>query len=342
MTTLLDTALRGALIGLPLGYVMQCTRLCFNTAYRAALLRRDFTLVRMIGLAIVIQMVGLYALAQLRVGGVRVNVVPFYWMANIVGGMVFGLAMTFAEGCSSTVWYRVGNGNVGALVTLVGFAGGEALTSFGPLGPLRDRLQSSVITPASGSIPTLPSFLGVSPWLFVVPLALMAGAWLWRAPHSSYLHGWGWRRGGFALGAIATVAWLVAWPTGWHYGVGIVGATGPWLLAPFRGPGVLNWGSFMVAAMPLGAMIAALRRNEFRWQVPNLSGVVRMSLAGLLMGVSASVAGGCNIGHGFSGLPTLALSSLATTLFTFFGAALGVHWRFGRSGPKPVELRLRS
>lgn len=128
MDILLDTALRGALIGLPLGYIMQRTRLCFNSAYRNALLRRDFTLLRMIALAIVIQMVGLYTLAQLRIGDVQVNVVPFYWIANIAGGFVFGLAMTFAEGCSSTVWYRVGNGNLGVLVTLAGFADGQALS----------------------------------------------------------------------------------------------------------------------------------------------------------------------------------------------------------------------
>ena len=30
--------LLGALIGLPLGYVMQRTRLCFNSAYRTAIL----------------------------------------------------------------------------------------------------------------------------------------------------------------------------------------------------------------------------------------------------------------------------------------------------------------
>ena len=38
--TLLQVALLGAVIGVPLGYAMQRTNLCFNSAYREALLRR--------------------------------------------------------------------------------------------------------------------------------------------------------------------------------------------------------------------------------------------------------------------------------------------------------------
>lgn len=335
----LTLILLGALIGLPLGYVMQRTRLCFNSAYRTALLQKDFTLLRMILLAVVIQMAGLYALAQFGLGGVRVNVVPFFVLANVAGGFVFGVAMTFAEGCSSTVWYRVGNGNLGALVTLIGFAVGEWIVeTWDPLAAIR----GPELTPDSGAAATLPNFLGLSPWLVVVPLALLAGAWLWRGRASTYLGGWNWRVGGLLLGLIGTAAWLVAWPTGWHYGVGVVGATGPWVAALFNGPAVLNWGSFMIASMPVGALIAALQYREFKWQVPNLPSTIRMTLAGFIMGVSATFAGGCNIGHGFSGLPTLALSSIVTTLFTFLGAAVGVYWRFTRSGPQPVQLDIKA
>jgi hypothetical protein len=53
-----------------------------------------------------------------------------------------------------------------------------------------------------------------------------------------------------------------------------------------------------------------------------------MFFAGFAMGLSATIAGGCNIGHGFSGVPTLALSSLTATLFTFLGAWFGNTLRF--------------
>ena len=338
--TVLTVATLGALIGLPLGYAMQRTHLCFNSAYRTAILQKDFTLLRMIALAVLIQMVGLYLLAQFGIGGVSVNVVPFFVIANVVGGFVFGVAMTFAEGCSSTVWYRVGNGNLGALVTLIGFAVGEWIVeTWNPFAPIR----GPEFLPLSGAMATLPNFLGASPWIVIVPLALAAVFWLWhrsdappRRRYSGYLGGWDWRKGGIVLGIIGAAAWLAAWPTGWHYGVGVVGATGPWVRALYEGPSVLNWGSFMIASLPVGALIAALRRGEFKWQVPNLPSTARMTLAGVIMGVSATFAGGCNIGHGFSGVPTLALSSITATLFTFLGASLGIYWRFVR--PQPVKF----
>jgi uncharacterized membrane protein YedE/YeeE len=153
----------GALVGIPLGYAMQRTNLCFNSAYRETILNRNTVLLRGIILAILVQMVGLGLVVQLGIGGVQVNVVPFFWLAAIVGGFAFGVSMVYAEGCSSTVWYRVGNGNMGALVTLIGFALGEALTSFGLLRGLRETLQGPQLALSDSAPPTVPNFVGVSP-----------------------------------------------------------------------------------------------------------------------------------------------------------------------------------
>jgi uncharacterized membrane protein YedE/YeeE len=330
-------ALLGAAVGVPLGYAMQRTNLCFNSAYREALLRRKTVLLRAILLAIVVQMVGLVFFTGFGVGGVSLSVVPFYWLAAPIGGFIFGIAMVYAEGCSSTVWYRIGNGNLGALVTLVGFALGEAATSFGPLAGLREVLQAPEVTLPGGAPATLPNVLGANAWLVVLPIVLLAGWALLRSRPGSYLGGWDWRQAGLVLGVIGAVAWLVAWPTGWHYGVGIVGATGALVQAFFQGPNALNWGSFVVVALPIGAFLAVWRRRMFRWQVPNLPSTLRMLTAGAVMGISATLAGGCNIGHGFTGLATLALSSLVATLFTFLGAWLGNYLRFIR--PQRVRSR---
>ncbi len=54
------------------------------------------------------------------------------------------------------------------------------------------------------------------------------------------------------------------------------------------------------------------------------------------MGISATIAGGCNIGHTFTGVPTLALSSLTATSFIFLGAWFGNYLRFLR--PTRISL----
>ena len=321
--TLIQVAIRGALIGIPLGYVMQRTNLCFNSAYREALLERNTVLLRAILLAVLVQMVGLALLVQFGVGDVQLAVVPFWPAAAMIGGFVFGIGMVYASGCSSTVWYRIGNGNMGALTALVGFALGEVAVYYGPLSGLRRLLHGFEIA-LPGRIPaTVPNALGLSPWWVVVPIVLGAGWWLARQKAGSYLGGWDWKWAGLGLGLIGVLAWIVAWPTGWQYGIGIVGATGNLLMSLFWGPEALNWGSFVVLTMPVGAFFAAWQMGDLSWKIPRPRSALRMLVAGMAMGASAALAGGCNTGHSLTGVPTLALSSLAATLFIFLGAWLG-------------------
>jgi uncharacterized membrane protein YedE/YeeE len=323
IVNLVQVAIRGALIGIPLGYVMQRTNLCFNSAYREALLKRDTVLLRVILLAVLVQMVGLALLLQFGVGDLELAVVPFWPLAAAIGGFVFGIGMVYASGCSSTIWYRIGNGNLGALTALVGFAIGEAATNYGPLSGMRAWLQGTEVTLSGGVPATLPNALGLDPWWVVIPIVLVAGWWLARQRAGSYLGGWDWKRAGVGLGLIGALAWIVAWPTGWQYGIGIVGATGNLLMSLFWGPGALNWGSFVVLTMPVGAFFAAWQMGDLSWKVPRPRSALRMLIAGVVMGASAAVAGGCNTGHSLTGVPTLALSSLTATLAIFCGAWLG-------------------
>jgi uncharacterized membrane protein YedE/YeeE len=122
-------------LGLALGYVMQRPQICFNRAYRRSTLQADTTMLKSLGVAMLIQMVGFHTLVEL--GVVTVNIVPGIWLAALLGGFAFGIAFVFAQGCSTTMWYRLGNGNLGSLLALIGFAAGEVLTFNGLLRPLR-------------------------------------------------------------------------------------------------------------------------------------------------------------------------------------------------------------
>lgn len=326
-------------VGLAAGYVMQGPQICYNRAYRTSTLQADNTMLRALALAMLVQLVGFHILVAL--GLVKPNVVPAYWLAAIVGGFLFGVSFVFAEGCSSTMWYRAGNGNLGSIITLSGFAIGEVLTFDGFISPLRTTLTDFEILAPGGEPATLPNLLGVSDWLFVGPIALVAGWWLWRTVQAegrlAKLGGWPWPVSGAALGVIGTMAWLLSQGTGWDYGIGMVGATGPVLKTVWLGPSVLTWGSIVVVAMPFGSFGAALQRGELSWKTPGWSSGVRYAISGLSMGVSASLAGGCNIGHTFTGAPTLALSSLLASVAIFFGAVMGNWLRFAKLGsPLPA------
>jgi uncharacterized membrane protein YedE/YeeE len=70
--------------------------------------------------------------------------------------------------------------------------------------------------------------------------------------------------------------------------------------------------------------------GDLSWKIPRPRSAIRMLIAGVAMGASAALAGGCNTGHSLTGVPTLALSSLTATLFIFMGAWLGNYLRWVR------------
>jgi hypothetical protein len=294
------------------------------------MLQADTTMLKSLGLAMLIQLVGFHSLVEL--GFVKVNIVPGIWLAALVGGFGFGIAFVFAQGCSITLWYRLGNGNLGSLLALVGFAVGEVLTFNGFLRPLRDALAEFKVRTLSGAPATLPNLLGLSPWYFVIPITLLGAWWIVNAfrkySHLRSLGGWHWPIPGILLGIIGTASWWISQGTGWDYGIGVVGATGPILRAFWEGPSVLTWGSFLVLAIPVGGFLAAWTRGEFLWKPQGLKDSMRFLLSGLMMGISAAIAGGCNIGHTFTGVPTLALSSLLASGAIFLGALVGDWFRY--------------
>lgn len=86
----------GLVVGVPFGYALQRGRFCMNSTFRDILLTRDLTLLRAYLLALLIQMIGVRAMAMLGLFGLGVT--PFFWIATLFGGFVFGLGMAFSGG----------------------------------------------------------------------------------------------------------------------------------------------------------------------------------------------------------------------------------------------------
>jgi hypothetical protein len=58
---------------------------------------------------------------------------------------------------------------------------------------------------------------------------------------------------------------------------------------------------------------------------------LQVMVGGILMGFGASVAGGCNIGHFLTGVPTLALSSIVASVFFVLGNWTMVYFLYMRN-----------
>jgi hypothetical protein len=93
---MLRTIVLGLVVGIAFGYALQRGRFCMNSAFRDILVARDLTLFRAYVLALLIQMVGVRAMAAL--GWFETHPTPFFWQATLLGGFVFGLGMAFSGG----------------------------------------------------------------------------------------------------------------------------------------------------------------------------------------------------------------------------------------------------
>ncbi|HUO64448.1 MAG TPA: YeeE/YedE family protein, partial [Terriglobales bacterium] len=159
--------LSAAVTGGAFGYVIQRGGFCLMRALSNLFLMGDATIMRAYALALLVAMAGVQVLSA--TGLVDIPVRPFHWMANVTGGLAFGAGMVLAGGCSGSTWYRIGEGAVGALVILLGFALGATSVRLGILGPLRAALQAPTVTVADAP-PTLATALGISPWLVIAAL----------------------------------------------------------------------------------------------------------------------------------------------------------------------------
>lgn len=325
------TIVFGLIVGLAFGYALQRGRFCVNTAFRDIWFIRDSTLLRAWATALIIQMIGVQVFVSLKL--FAPDMPPFFWMANIVGGFAFGIGMVLAGGCGTGTCYRVGEGMLSSLIALIGFGLATVAIDVGFLKPLQDILRSQVIQIASET-PTLPKLLNINAWIVTGLIAIPTMFWLIRAGRASYQMGWSWQATGIALGLISLVAWLSSSATGRYYGLSV---TGP-IRSVFRfivegDPTLLDWGSYLLIGLLFGSFLAAFIYGEAKLRLPNAGRTLQALGGGVLMGFGAQVAGGCNIGHSFTGLSTLALSSIVTTAFIILGAWFTVYLLF----VKPIK-----
>jgi uncharacterized membrane protein YedE/YeeE len=315
------TIILGLAVGVPLGYALQKGGFCMNTAFRSILFEKDKSLIRAYVLVLVINLVGVNLLYEL--GVINITMAPFFWPALTIGGFVFGVGMVLAGGCTSGTWYRTGKGMLGSFVALLGYAAGATAISVGFLRPMQDALRAPVLD-VYGEEATLANVLAPDlwwmRWVVIAVLVVLGVLYLLRSPKQRFVIGWGWTRTGLVVGLLAAVAWVASSLTQRDYGLSFTQPTVSIVRYLLSGDnGGINWATFLVIGVPIGAFAAAKAAGEFALRLPEPRRLLQQFGGGIVMGLGASLAGGCNIGHGITGISTLALSSVMATLFTILG-----------------------
>jgi hypothetical protein len=301
-------ALAGAVVvGAVFGYAAQRGAFCLNSGFRNAL-AGDWTKVKALALAVAIQLLLLPAV--FRLGWAQPAALPLNPVAAIAGGALFGLSMRWAGGCAAGVWYKFGAGDVGALLAILGMALGATAAASGPLAALSAELQNALPVPPSWSASPLVSLAAG-----VVLLAVLMRAAAGRAG------AWSWRLTGLWIGLVAVAAWPVSVASGRRFGLAVVpGTTG--MLSALSGSAFPAWDVLLLVGLAAGGWLAARRGGPVVLRAPAATALLERFAGGLGLGVGASIASGCTVGQGLTGLALLAPSSVLVMSAIFGGSAV--------------------
>jgi len=332
----------GIPVGLVFGFALSRGRFCMNSAFRDIIVLKDYTLLKAVGLAILVSMIG-FAIMD-KTGVISVSPVTFWWGANMVGGFIFGIGMVLAGGCASGITYRTGEGMVSAMVAVVGLTFFGLMTSMGVFNPFINYLRSATtITLADGANLTLANVFGIPYYILALAIAGVALI-LWAIltkrgegegesvslSEKVFKRGWGWKFTGIVIGLISIIAFYTSTIAGRSYPLAITGGYLSTAKSLVMGQNLMTWLPIMVMSTIVGAFLAAIISGEFKFRSPGPKTLIQCFFGGCLMGFGAVCSGGCNITHILSGVPQLALSSILGGAFIILGCWTAAWWMFLR------------
>jgi uncharacterized membrane protein YedE/YeeE len=239
----------------------------------------------------------------------------------VLGGLVFGAGMVLTRGCVGRLTVLGATGNLRAVTALLIFAVVAHATLKGVLSPL--RTATGDIGPTLDTVSLSDSFGNILPLAIIVAITAVI---IWRSGSSipSLL-------GGAAIGGLVIAGWV---------GTGFIlyddfdpiafegiAFTSPWTDSIFWTLASTSvsakFGVGLVGGVIVGAFLSAAASGRLTWQ--SFEGPAhfgRFAAGASLMGFGGVLAGGCTIGAGLSGIPSLSIVPITALLAIGFGAVI--------------------
>ena len=280
----------------------------------------------------------------------------FFWPRYILGGLMFGIGMTYASGCGNKVLIRVGGGNIKSIVVLLvaglmaylmtrtDFYGVVFHSWMSPISPdlakigIEDQSLSTILSYlfSSENLSNTKLLVGLIIASLVMLLIFKSGTFIKNTDNLL---------GGFVVGIVVIIAWFL---TGSSLGQEWI-ETNNFLDTPQPGVGMqsftfinpmgetiiflgnaadsfyLTFGVTALISVILGSFVYSITSNSFRVEwFASKQDFVRHMLGAVLIGIGGVLSLGCTIGQGVSGVSTLALGSFITLISIILGAAISM------------------
>jgi uncharacterized protein len=168
----------GLAFGIAFGFLLQKGGATKYDVIVGQLLLTDFTVLKIMLSAVLVGMIGIYAMKTL--GWVELYPKSGSAGRNIIGGLIFGVGFAVLGYCPGTIAGAIGNGSLDALTG--GLAG--ILIGSGLFAALYPRLSQGILMKGDFGDLTFPRLLKVNDWVIVIPAAaliLIVLYWLERA-----------------------------------------------------------------------------------------------------------------------------------------------------------------
>ncbi|MDH5393378.1 MAG: YeeE/YedE family protein [Gammaproteobacteria bacterium] len=284
----------------------------------------------------------------------------FAWLRYIVGGVLFGIGMTFASGCGNKTLVRIGGGNIKSIFVLIVagfFAFLMTKTDFyavlfhpwvsattidlGKMGMAGQDIPA-IIGGIFGaeSLTTLRVIFGL-----VIGAAILYHVFRsadFRSNNENIVSG-------VIIGLIIVLAWAItggSMGTSWKEAVDFMdevpvgvmtqsytfinpmGDTFALALDPTNTL-LISFGVMSLFGVIAGSLVISLVAKAFRIEWFNdLKDFINHMFGAVLMGIGGVLGMGCTIGQGITGFSTLAVGSILVFVSIVFGSALTMKIQF--------------
>lgn len=336
----------GLVIGVLLGALVQRSNFCMANCFTSIRIYGSFLQFKAYMVALLVAMAGVQLLKDLgKLDPAQSIYLPTSLpiLGYIAGGFIFGIGIVFAGGCASRILVRVGEGNLGALVSVlaVNLTAGSALAGHLAYTNQYFFRKFSLDIPSS----YIPDLLHVNGWALIGAFAIFLAGWFYKARGEDDFIGAKWPLTGLAVGLLVLAGWYVTA----HAQATVMAdeflAMDTSVTSKFRPTSLtfakpnadffayiatasgssIDFGIATVIGVILGSFGAATATKSFHWVVPpHKKAFLGHLFGGLLMGYGAIISMGCNIGQGLTGCSVMGLGGVITVSFIVLGSWTGL------------------
>lgn len=250
----------------------------------------------------------------------------------LVGGLLFGVGMVLARGCSSRMLVLAANGNLRALLTGLVFAVAAQASLSGLLSPLRAWI-SGWWTVDGGARDLLAVFNLSHEFALAFGLVWLAAAIFFGRRAGLLRREW---LGAMAVGGMVALAWLMTFRIGAEsfdtvvpvQSLSFTGPSADMLMLVLSPPGqAWDFDIGLVPGVVIGSFLAALLSRELKLEGFKDGQSMRRYIGGAIcMGFGGMLAGGCAVGAGVSGAAVFALTAWLALIGMWIGGGVANAW----------------